>query len=107
MDEKAFWSEIYLLVKRDWPEELESLGHCDWIETSKYLLGSINPHIVGRMGLIGGSASELRFELYLDGKPEDLMEIRWSEMIPSSEPTGWISYDPVSEILELNPTSAR
>ncbi len=107
MDEKEFWAEIDLLLGNNWPPELESLGSVDWIEASKYLLGQNEPHVEGKVGLIGGSASEIRFVLYLDGNPEDLSEIRWNASIPRAESKGWISFDAASETLELDPVSAR
>ena len=107
MDEKEYWTEIYLLLKGDWPPELESLGYCDWIEASTYLFGPNEPHIEGRIGLVGGSANRIRFILYLAGKPDDLSEIRWHESLPDVKSDGWISFDSASETLELDATRAR
>ena len=107
MDEKDFWAEIYQLLKDDWPSELESLGFCDWIEVSNYVLGPDSPRVQGNVGLIGGAANEIRFVLYLAGKPEDLSEIRWRRSIPRAESKGWISFDAASQTLELEPMSAK
>ena len=104
MDEKAFWAEIYILLRNNWPAELNSLGFCDWIEPRKYSFGPHEPHVEGRVGLIGGPENEIRFILYFDGAPKDLTDVAWGSSVPNTENENWVSYDAASETLELGLT---
>ncbi|MEO1580210.1 MAG: hypothetical protein AAFR91_00080 [Pseudomonadota bacterium] len=103
MNEKEFWAELYLLLNKYWPPEMESLGFCDWIEVRNYWLGGNEPHIEGKIGLIGGSASEIRFVFFLNGNPEALSDIKWHASVPRPGSANWILFDRASKILELNP----
>ena len=105
--ENEFWAEIYVLLGRHWPPELRSLGSFDWIEARRYFLGSNNPRVEGKLGLIGGSASEIRFVLFIGGEPAELSAIEWRISDPVPEPGSWISFDTTSETLELDPMNAR
>ncbi|MEO1019446.1 MAG: hypothetical protein AAFY56_17395, partial [Pseudomonadota bacterium] len=72
-----------------------------------YKLGPHQPHVEGKVQLIGGSTSEVRFVLFLEGKPDELVDIKWSASIPRADSKNWISFDTALQTLVLDPVSKR
>ena len=107
IDESTFWRRVYEELRGNWLSQLEPLGFPDWIEPRRYAFGSYEPHVKGRLGLIGGRSSEVGFVLYFKNEPEGLADIEWSNLLSGCRGTKWVSYDADLETIILDPATSN
>lgn len=89
MSEHEFWQALRVLINRS--GQLPTVGHCDWFEPKRYLLGAPNSRIEGFVGFVDGShAAKYEFTFMLPDHLESIDELDWRSLLPHPKRRGWV-----------------
>ena len=110
MDAKEFWGHLEFRISGEMPgfggEDRHLRGMwCDGIWPEEYDLAGEEPQIRGE-AYFGCTGQEIwRFTLIVERGVESAEQIDWAALLPDERLTGWLTPDPETKTLRIDPLS--
>ena len=91
MIELEFWEQLRTSINSI--DAASPAGYCDWIEPKRYLLGSSEACITGKIGFVAPQTREYRFRVALPEQMDSLSEIDWAALLPQKSSQAWLTIE--------------
>jgi hypothetical protein len=110
MTESEYFKHLELRVSR----ELSGMGQaelrgwwCDGFHVEKFVVTGKGCHVAGRVWIDGGGTQTLwNFVVLLGPGIVEREAVRWAELIPAENVTGWLSLDFENRFMKVKPSAA-
>ncbi len=110
MTESEYWASLEYRVTRELgrmdDNALRSLW-CDGFIPERFAVDNADPHITGAVWICSGPRQH-RWEFRLDlGRTVDRSaDVRWANLLPADDATGWLTVDLEGRRIRINPSQA-
>ncbi len=107
MTEQQFWEKLEMRVRREFAglkdNQLCRLT-CDGFSARTFFPHEDGTRIVGQVWTLCGG--EWDFELIVRRRIEAWEDVRWDELLPADDMTGWMSVDLERKVLKIDSAAA-
>ncbi|HEV8290776.1 MAG TPA: hypothetical protein VGP94_02580 [Tepidisphaeraceae bacterium] len=108
MTEREFWDKLDVRVRREFAglKQNPLCGiSCDGFDPHTFWPHEAGAQIVGQMWFLG-IGGEWNFELIVRRRIEAWKEVKWDELLPAEDVTGWMWVDFEKKVLKIDPGAA-